>query len=62
LRGKEWQDEHQLSQLLSQLEVFYNDRPHQGFALNGLSPNEFAKRLGAVNSTSQLKLNCQQSS
>lgn len=62
LRGKEWQDELKLSQLLSQFEVFYNDRPHQGFALNGLSPNEFAKRLGAVNSTSQLKLNCQLSS
>jgi hypothetical protein len=31
--------------LLIQFIEFYNDRPHQGVELDGLSPNEFARRL-----------------
>jgi len=33
------------------LQIFlleYNDRPHQGLPLPGLSPNEFAKRIWLV--------------
>jgi hypothetical protein len=34
-----------LEALLEQFRVAYNDRPHQGLALPGLSPNEFAVRF-----------------
>ncbi len=43
LATRSWKNEQELSQLLEQLE--YNDRPHQGIAIPGLSPNEFASRI-----------------
>lgn len=45
LRDKTWTSEHQLAWLLSQFRADYNDRPHQGIAIPGLSPNEFADRI-----------------
>ena len=32
--------------LLAEFIVYYNDRPHQGAELAGLSPNEYARQLG----------------
>jgi len=31
--------------LLAEFITYYNDRPPQGAELDGLSPNEFARRL-----------------
>lgn len=45
LRDKSWQDDEELAVLLEQFLAEYNDRPHQGLAIPGLSPNEFAKRI-----------------
>lgn len=45
LADKSWQSEQELNQLLSQFLAQYNDRPHQGLPISGLSPNEFAKRI-----------------
>lgn len=45
LADKSWQDDQQLAALLLQFLDEYNDRPHQGLAIPGLSPNEFAKRI-----------------
>jgi len=45
LRDKSWQDDQELTLLLEQFLVEYNDRPHQGLPLPGLSPNEFAQRI-----------------
>jgi transposase InsO family protein len=45
LEDKSWQDDQELALLLSQFLVEYNDRPHQGLAILGLSPNEFANRI-----------------
>lgn len=59
LREEAWGDEHQLEELLSQFIAFYNDRPHQGLPVAGLSPNEFAKRIGPVTSISQPQKKCQ---
>ena len=48
---KDWLAEHswttpeELEHLLVEFLAFYNDRPHQGMELNGLSPNEYACRL-----------------
>jgi transposase InsO family protein len=48
---KEWLADHAwsgaeaLETWLEQFRVAYNDRPHQGLALPGLSPNEFAARF-----------------
>jgi len=48
---KEWLADHAwhgteaLETLLEQFRVAYNDRPHQGLALPGLSPNEFTARF-----------------
>ena len=48
---KEWLADHAwhgteaLEMLLEQFRVAYNDRPHQGLAIPGLSPNEFAARF-----------------
>ena len=36
----------ELEILLAQFIAEYNDRPHQGLAMPGLSPNEFAHRCG----------------
>lgn len=40
-----WNDEQTLAALLEQFQKEYNDRPHQGLPIPGLSPNEFAKRF-----------------
>lgn len=45
LRDKSWQDDEELATLLEQFLAEYNDRPHQGLPIPGLSPNEFAKRI-----------------
>jgi transposase InsO family protein len=40
-----WSGTDVLETLLDQFRTVYNDRPHQGLALPGLSPNEFAARF-----------------
>jgi transposase InsO family protein len=45
LEDKSWRDDQELAELLLQFLDEYNDRPHQGLAIPGLSPNEFAKRI-----------------
>lgn len=40
-----WDYDHELWQLLEQFRPEFNDRPHQGISIPGLSPNEFAKRI-----------------
>ena len=39
-----WQCPSELETLLAQFMPEYNDRPHRGLAIPGLSPNEFARR------------------
>jgi transposase InsO family protein len=43
LEDKSWRNDQELAVLLRQFLDEYNDRPHQGLAIPGLSPNEFAK-------------------
>ena len=45
LRDNTWHDDEQLAVLLEQFIAEYNDRPHQGLPVPGLSPNEFANRI-----------------
>jgi transposase InsO family protein len=45
LRDKSWEDDQELGVLLQQFLAEYNDRPHQGLPIPGLSPNEFANRI-----------------
>lgn len=45
LEYRSWADDRELAPLLGQFRGEYNDRPHQGLPLPGLSPNEFANRL-----------------
>ena len=45
LKDKSWQDDQELALLLQQFLAEYNDRPHQGLPIPGLSPNEFANRV-----------------
>jgi transposase InsO family protein len=45
LANQAWTTTAELVALLDQFRAHYNDRPHQGLALPGLSPNEFADRL-----------------
>jgi transposase InsO family protein len=45
LKDKSWQDAQELTPLLAQFLTEYNDRPHQGLPMPGLSPNEFEKRI-----------------
>jgi len=45
LRDKSWQDDQELAALAVQFLAEYNDRPHQGLPIPGLSPNEFAQRI-----------------
>lgn len=45
LRNKSWNEAEALQLLLLQCQPHYNERPHQGLAIPGLSPNEFAKRI-----------------
>ncbi len=40
-----WQSDDELEALLRQFCTMYNDRPHQGIGIPGLSPNEFARRI-----------------
>jgi len=47
LAPQAWQSEAVLENLLAQFIAEYNDRPHQGLAMPGLSPNEFAQRIWA---------------
>jgi len=42
-----WKDDAELLELLEQFRLEFNDRPHQGLAIPGLSPNEFAHRMGS---------------
>jgi transposase InsO family protein len=44
LRDKTWHGEKELGELVEPFRGEYNERPHQG--LGGLSPNEYARRLG----------------
>jgi transposase InsO family protein len=44
LKDKSWVDDTDLALLLEQFLVEYNNRPHQGLPIPGLSPNEFAGR------------------
>jgi transposase InsO family protein len=45
LTDHSWEDADALSPLLAQFRADYNDRPHQGLGIPGLSPNEFANRI-----------------
>src|SRR5262245_33269194 len=45
LADKSWSDDQQLAPLLQQFLAEYNDRPHQGLPIPGLSPNEYANRI-----------------
>lgn len=45
LADKSWQDDQELAALLQLFLEAYNDRPHQGLPIPGLSPDEFAKRI-----------------
>jgi hypothetical protein len=45
LRDKSWHDDLDLARRLDQFLADYNDRPHQGLPIPGLSPNEFAGRI-----------------
>lgn len=40
-----WNDDQELLKLLVEFRGDYNDRPHQGLSIPGLSPNEFANRI-----------------
>ncbi|MFH1085274.1 MAG: integrase core domain-containing protein [Chloroflexota bacterium] len=45
LKSQSWQSANDLRPLLAKFQPEYNDRPHQGLAIPGLSPDEFAKRI-----------------
>ena len=45
LADKAWSSDHELLEFLRVFLLEYNDRPHQGLSIPGLSPNEFAKRF-----------------
>jgi hypothetical protein len=45
LADQAWSDAEALGVLLEQCRAMYNDRPHQGLAIPGLSPDEFAARF-----------------
>ncbi|MEO7909435.1 MAG: integrase core domain-containing protein [Roseiflexaceae bacterium] len=45
LVDKVWSTEQELEALVAQFRADYNDRPHQGIAIPGLSPNAFAERI-----------------
>lgn len=48
LADKAWKSDQELLEFLQMFLLEYNDRPHQGLPLPGLSPNEFAKRIWLV--------------
>lgn len=45
LRNRSWQSATELEDWIRHFQPEYNDRPHQGLAIPGLSPNEFANRI-----------------
>lgn len=45
LRDKTWSSDAELGVLLEAFRLHYNERPHQGLEIPGLSPNEFARRI-----------------
>lgn len=45
LRNRSWQTLAELEQWIRHFQPEYNERPHQGLAIPGLSPNEFANRI-----------------
>lgn len=45
LADKTWTSDQELTTLLEQFRSEYDDRPHQGIGMPGLSPNEFARRI-----------------
>jgi len=45
LRNHSWKSGEELKTWVAMFLPDYNDRPHQGLAIPGLSPNEFAKRI-----------------
>jgi len=45
LRDKTWANDEELAALIEHFIAEYNDRPHQGLPIPGLSPNEFANRI-----------------
>ena len=45
LADKDWQSARRLSEFMQRFLLEYNDRPHQGLPIPGLSPNEFANRI-----------------
>lgn len=47
LAAAQWESAPELNELLAQFQDYYNDRPHQGRELAGLSPNEYAARTSA---------------
>ena len=48
LADREWQTAEELAPLLTEFLAYYNERPHQGAELAGLSPIEYAARLGVI--------------
>jgi len=48
LADKAWQSDTELLEFLHLFLLEYNDRPHQGLPIPGLSPNEYAKRIWLV--------------
>ena len=48
LADKAWQSNKELLEFIQQFLLDYNDRPHQGLPIPGLSPNEYAKRIWAM--------------
>lgn len=48
LADKAWQSNQELLEFLLLFVLEYNDRPHQGLPIPGLSPNEYAKRIWLV--------------
>jgi len=45
LRSRSWKSAEELATWVTLFLPEYNQRPHQGLAIPGLSPNEFAKRI-----------------
>ncbi len=45
LADKTWSSEEELLALLREFQAMYNERPHQGIPVSGLSPSEYARRI-----------------
>jgi transposase InsO family protein len=50
LETRSWNSPDELAILLAEFIAYYNDRPHQGAELKGLSPNEYAARCQTCSS------------